>query len=159
MAPEGARNEYDVIVVGAGFGGPVAAKKCAEAGLRTLMLERGGRAGEKVISGLTIPFYGFLFSPEFIRDGNPPIERPVDGIINYIIKDIDTGDIDIEDSLRLPKPLSPVIAFGYNAYCQPFCEWEAERAVESGAELRTSTVAVNVLRENGCVRGDRKSVV
>src|SRR5450756_2317410 len=54
MAPEGARNEYDVIVVGAGFGGPVAAKKCAEAGLRTLMLERGGRAGEKVISGLTI---------------------------------------------------------------------------------------------------------
>jgi flavin-dependent dehydrogenase len=153
MAPEGARNEYDVIVVGAGFGGPVAAKKCAEAGLRTLMLERGGRAGEKVISGLTIPFYGFLFGPEFIRDGNPPIERPVDGIINYIIKDIDTGDIDIEDSLRIPKPLSPVIAFGYNAYCQPFCEWEAERAVESGAELRTSTVAVNVLRENGCVRG------
>src|SRR5450756_2588696 len=153
MAPEGARNEYDVIVVGAGFGGPVAAKKCAEAGLRTLMLERGGRAGEKVISGLTIPFYGFLFGPEFIRDGNPPIGRPVDGIINYIIKDIDTGDIDIEDSLRLPKPLSPVIAFGYNAYCQPFCEWEAERAIESGAELRTSTVAVNVLRENGCVRG------
>ncbi len=146
-------DEYDVIVVGAGFGGPVAAKKCAEAGLRTLMLERGARVGEKVISGLTIPFYGFLFGPAFIRDGNPPIERPADGIINYIVKDIATGDIEIDDTLKIPKPLSPVLAFGYNAYCQPFCEWEADRAVESGVELRTSTVAVDVIREDGFITG------
>ena len=56
--------EYDVVIVGAGFGGPVAAKKCADAGLKTLMLERAEKAGDKVISGLTIPFYGFLFGPE-----------------------------------------------------------------------------------------------
>ena len=43
--------EYDVVVVGAGFGGPVAAKKCAEAGLKTLMLERGDKVGEKVKIG------------------------------------------------------------------------------------------------------------
>jgi flavin-dependent dehydrogenase len=145
--------DYDVIVVGAGFGGPVAAKRCAEAGLRTLMLERGERVGEKVISGLTIPFYGFLFGPAFIRDGNPPVERPVDGIINYIIKDIETGDIDIEDSLKVPKPLSPVLAFGYNAYCQPFCQWEADKAVASGVELKTSTVAIDVMQEDGRVCG------
>jgi flavin-dependent dehydrogenase len=145
--------EYDVIVVGAGFGGPVAAKLCAEAGLRTLMLERGERVGEKVISGLTIPFYGFLFGPQFIRDGNPPIERPADGIINYIVKDIESGDIDIEDSLRIPKPLSPVLAFGYNAYCQPFCEWEANRAVEAGVRLMTSTTVVSLLMEYGRVAG------
>lgn len=147
--------EYDVVIVGAGFGGPVAAKKCAEAGLRTLMLERSEKVGEKVISGLTIPFYGFLFGPAFIRDGNPPIERPVDGIINYIITDIDAGDITIEDSLRIPKPLSPVISFGYNAYCQPFCQWEAEQAVAAGAELRTSTTVVDVLREDGRIAGVR----
>ncbi|MFX1588190.1 MAG: FAD-dependent oxidoreductase [Promethearchaeota archaeon] len=52
--------EFDVIVVGAGFGGPVAAKMCTEAGLKTLMVERSENVGEKVISGLTIPFYGFL---------------------------------------------------------------------------------------------------
>lgn len=147
--------DYDVVVVGAGFGGPVAAKKCAEAGFRTLMLERSEKVGEKVISGLTIPFYGFLFGPAFIRDGNPPIERPVDGIINYIIKDIDTGDIDIDDSLRIPKPLSPVVSFGYNAYCQPFCQWEAEKAMEAGAELRTAVTVVDVLREEGRVAGVR----
>jgi flavin-dependent dehydrogenase len=146
-------DEYDVVVVGAGFGGPVAAKKCADAGLKTLMLERAERAGEKVISGLTIPFYGFLFGPEFIRDGNPPIERPVDGIINYIIKDIETGDIDIDDSLKIPKPLAPVLAFGYNAYCQPFCEWEAKKAVESGAKFRTTTGVTGVIKEDGRIKG------
>ncbi len=147
--------EYDVVIVGAGFGGPAAARKCAQAGFRTLMLERSEKVGEKVISGLTIPFYGFLFGPAFIRDGNPPIERPVDGIINYIIKDIDAEDIDVDDSLRIPKPLSPVISFGYNAYCQPFCQWEAEKAMEAGAELRTSVTVVDVLREDGRVAGVR----
>jgi flavin-dependent dehydrogenase len=145
--------DYDVVVVGAGFGGPVAARRCACAGLRTVMLERGERVGEKVISGLTIPFYGFLFGPAFIRDGNPPVERPADGIINYIICDMESGDIEIDDSLRVPAPLSPVFAFGYNAYCLPFCRWLADRAVEAGAELRTATVAVDVIREDGAVRG------
>ena len=144
---------FDVIVVGAGFGGPVAAKKCAEAGLKTLMLERSKDIGDKVISGLTIPFYGFLFGPDFILDGNPPIERPSDGIINYIIKDIDKADIEIDDSLRVPKPLSPIFAFGYNAYCKPFCEWEVKRAMEAGVVLKKSTTAVDVIKEDKHVKG------
>jgi len=146
------QKEYDVVVIGAGFGGPVAAKKCADAGLKTLMLERSENPGEKVISGLTIPVYGFLFGPAFIRDGNPPIERPVDGIRNYVIYDIKTGDIEIVE-LRIPGPLSPIIAFGYNAYCKPFCAWEAEQAVRSGAELRTCTTATDVIREDGRIKG------
>lgn len=149
----GKEAEYDVIIVGAGFGGPVAAKRCADAGLRTLVIERSENVGEKVISGLTIPFHGFLFGPDFIRDGNPPIERPVDGIINYIIKDIEKEDIDIDDTLKVPKPFSPVFAFGYNAYCKPFCEWEMQKALEAGAEIRTSTTVVDVLREDDGVAG------
>ncbi|MCK4763181.1 MAG: NAD(P)/FAD-dependent oxidoreductase [Candidatus Aminicenantes bacterium] len=145
--------EYDVIVIGSGFGGPAAAKKCAAAGLKTLMIERAENPGEKIVSGLTIPFHGFLFGPDFIRDGNPPIERPQDGVINYIIKDIDKGDIDIDDSLMMPKPLSPIFVFGYNAYCKPFCEWEARQAVESGVELLTSTTVIDLIKEEGCVKG------
>ena len=144
---------YDVIVIGSGFAGPVAARKCAENGLKTLMIERSEKVGEKVISGLTIPIYGFLFGPTFIRDGNPPVERPVDGIINYIIKDIDSGDIEVDDTLMIPKPLSPIVAFGYNAYCMPFCEWEARKAVEAGAELVTSTTVTDVIVEDGAVKG------
>ncbi len=145
--------EFDVIVVGAGFGGPVAAKICAEAGLKTLLIERAEKPGEKVISGLTIPFYGFLFGPRFIRDGNPPIERPADGIINYIIKDIKTSDIEIDDSLKVPPPFSPIVAFGYNTYCQPFCEWEADQAVKSGVKLLTSTTVVKLIIKNDYIKG------
>ena len=146
------QQEYDVIVIGAGFGGPVAAKKCAEAGLKTLMLERSENPGEKVVSGLTIPIYGFLFGPPFIRDGNPPIERPVDGIRNYVIYNIKAEDIEIVE-MRIPRPLSPIIAFGYNAYCKPFCTWEAEQAVNGGTELRTCTTAIDVIKEDGHIKG------
>jgi len=145
--------EFDVIVVGAGFGGPVASKICSEAGLKTLLIERAEKPGEKVISGLTIPFYGFLFGPRFIREGNPPIERPADGIINYIIKDIKTSDIEVDDSLKVPPPFSPIVAFGYNAYCQPFCEWEADQAVKSGVNLLTSTTVVKLIIKNDYIKG------
>jgi flavin-dependent dehydrogenase len=145
--------EFDVVVVGAGFGGPVAALICAEAGLKTLIIERSENVGDKVISGLTIPFYGFLFGPDFIRDGNPPIERPSDGIINYIIKDIEKGDIEIDDSLRVPKPFSPIIAFGYNTYCKPFCEWEVRKAIDAGVILKKSTTVIDVIKEDGSIKG------
>jgi electron transfer flavoprotein-quinone oxidoreductase len=138
---------YDVVVIGAGFGGPVAARKCAEAGLKTLMLERAVVPGEKVVSGLVIPVYGFLFGPAFIRNGNPPIERPICSVVNNLVKNGETYYTD--RSLRVPKP----VALGYAAYCKPFCTWLADRAVEAGAELRTSVTARDVIRENGKVRG------
>lgn len=153
--------EYDVVVIGAGFGGPVAAKKCADAGLKTLMLERSENPGEKVISGLTIPIYGFLFGPAFIRDGNPPVERPVDGIKNYVIYGMKPADIEIVE-MRIPRPLSPILAFGYNAYCKPFCTWEAEQAVKAGAELRTSTTVIDFIKEDGRIKGiitDRGEII
>ena len=144
---------YDVIVIGAGFAGPVAAKLCADAGLKTLLIERSENIGDKIVSGLTIPFYGFLFGPKFIRDGNPPFERPADGIINYVIKNIDENDIDIDDTLKIPKPLSPIIAFGYNTYCKPFCQWEVNKALEAGVELKTSTTVIDIIKENEKIIG------
>ncbi|MEW5736696.1 MAG: NAD(P)/FAD-dependent oxidoreductase [Thermodesulfobacteriota bacterium] len=146
-------SSYDVIVIGAGFGGPVAARLCARAGLSVLLLERGAEVGDKIISGLTIPFYGFVFGPDFIRDGNPPVERPVDGIINYIITDIEKGEMEIEDSLRIPAPFSPVLAFGYNAYCKDFCQWLARKAVEAGVTLRTGFAVSELLPEKGRIAG------
>jgi len=145
--------KYDVVVVGGGFGGAAAAQKCASAGLKTLIIERSQHVGDKIISGLTIPFHGFLFGPDFIRDGNPPIERPVDGIVNYIITDIDKEEIYIDDTMKVPWPFSPVFALGYNAYCKAFCEWEMEQAIKAGAELRTSLTVTDLIRENGCVSG------
>jgi electron transfer flavoprotein-quinone oxidoreductase len=139
--------DYDVIVVGAGFGGPVAAHGCASAGLDTLMLEKSVVPGDKVISGLIIPFYGFLFAPPFIRDGNPPLQRPIRKVVNNFVRN---GEIYATDkSLWLPPPL----CLTYSAYCMPMCVWLADRAVEAGAELRTRTTVVDLIMEDGKVVG------
>jgi flavin-dependent dehydrogenase len=142
---------YDVIVVGSGFGGPVAAKACADAGFSTLVVERAATPGQKVISSCTIPFYGFLFGPDWIRNGDPPIERPVSGIRNFFIKNGSTYKA--SNSFRVPWPLWPHLAIGYTVYCRPFCTWLADRAVESGVELRTSVTAVDLIKEGKAVRG------
>ena len=76
----------------------------------------------------------------------------MDGIRNYVIYDIKAQDIEIVE-LRIPGPLSPIFAFGYNAYCKPFCIWEAEQAVKAGAELRTCTTVTDVIKEDGHIKG------
>jgi flavin-dependent dehydrogenase len=45
-------NTFDVIVVGAGPGGSIAAKKCAQSGLNTLLLDKRRLPREKVCSGM-----------------------------------------------------------------------------------------------------------
>jgi len=135
---------YDVIVVGAGFGGPVAAKKCADAGLRTLIVERARRPGEKVISGTYIGTDAFLLGPSWIREGNPPLERASYGVKLNFIK---SGEIYISLKVSFPYPVA------YGAYCRPVCTWLAEQAVKAGAELKTSTTAVDVIKERGYIKG------
>ncbi len=133
--------KYDVIVVGAGFGGPVAAKKCAEAGLNTLIVERAQRPGEKVVSGT---YAGLLGAPAWIREGNPPLERAAYGWKYHFIKG---GEIYLSIKVSFP------IQIAYGMYCRPLCTWLAEQAVKAGAELRTSTTAVDVIKEGDYIKG------
>ena len=53
--------KYDLIVVGGGPGGSVAAKTAAESGLKTIFFERGTVPGEKNVSGTGL-------SPKCFRD-------------------------------------------------------------------------------------------
>ncbi|MDR3553859.1 MAG: NAD(P)/FAD-dependent oxidoreductase [Syntrophobacteraceae bacterium] len=48
---------FDVVVVGAGPGGCVAAKKCGKAGLRTLLLEKKKLPRDKVCSGMIMGYW------------------------------------------------------------------------------------------------------
>jgi len=57
---------YDVIVAGGGPGGSVAAKKCAQGGLRTLLLERKKLPRDKVCSGMVMgPWANDIIQQEF----------------------------------------------------------------------------------------------
>jgi flavin-dependent dehydrogenase len=67
---------YDVIVVGGGPGGSVAAKKCAQSGLKTLLLERKKLPRDKVCSGMVMgPWAKDIIQQEF---GSIPLEILVD---------------------------------------------------------------------------------
>ena len=53
--------EYDVVIVGAGIGGAVAAWECASRGLKTLILESKAIPREKSCSGVQFPgFFGWM---------------------------------------------------------------------------------------------------
>ncbi len=60
--------DADVIVIGSGFGGSVCALRAAEAGLRTLVLERGPRVDADLLEGI-----GSGRAPLFHRRGTPGI--------------------------------------------------------------------------------------
>jgi len=57
---------WDVIVVGAGPAGSVAAKRCAEGGLKTMLLEKGRLPRDKVCDGMVMgPLAHTLIKQEF----------------------------------------------------------------------------------------------
>ena len=57
---------YDVIVVGGGPGGSIAAKRCAQGGLKTLLLERKKLPRDKVCSGMVMgPWANDIIRQEF----------------------------------------------------------------------------------------------
>jgi flavin-dependent dehydrogenase len=67
---------YDVIVVGGGPGGSVAAKKCTQSGFKTLLLERKRLPRDKVCSGMVMgPWAQDIIQQEF---GEIPKEVLVD---------------------------------------------------------------------------------
>lgn len=64
---------WDVVVVGAGPGGSIAAKRCVEAGFPTLLLERRALPRDKVCSGMIMG----PWACEIIRDHFGPIPEDV----------------------------------------------------------------------------------
>ncbi|MBA4395318.1 MAG: NAD(P)/FAD-dependent oxidoreductase, partial [Desulfobacca sp.] len=57
---------WDVVIVGAGPGGAVAAKRCLEAGFSTLLLEKRALPRDKVCSGMIMgPWAGEIVAAQF----------------------------------------------------------------------------------------------
>lgn len=146
---------YDVIVVGAGPGGSLAAKTACELGLRTVLFERGRKPGDKSSSGCGL-------APRIFRDFDFVKEMDIPRLkIRYQSLHMHDEDLDERFMMRWsPSDLGEYPEaqefFQVDVYRRDFDRFLAGLATEAGAELRTATLVVDVLKD---ARGQITGVV
>jgi len=129
--------EYDVIVVGAGPGGSATAKKCAESGLKVLLLEKRQEIG----------------APKRCAEGLSKATKDLFGEMppGCVAQDIDGGII------YAPSGKSVSIEYGKDGGSvverKIFDKWLAAQASRAGAHVRAKTEVTDILKENGFVTG------
>ena len=134
--------DFDVIVVGAGVAGCVAAYQLAKQGRSVVLIERGEAPGSKNLSGGVLYCRGMQqVFPDFLQEA--PVERRITrNYINFLNADSSVG-IDYKDS-RLVEPVNAVTVL--RARLDP---WLAEKCEEAGVFLMPSVRVDRVLTENG----------
>jgi electron transfer flavoprotein-quinone oxidoreductase len=139
---------YDVIVVGAGPAGSMAALRMARAGLNVCLLERGRYPGAKNMFG------GLLHNTPVLNEMLPsfrekaPLERHVyKKVLTFITPDSSVSlTFENEDFDRPPYN-------GYTVFRPVFDNWLANQAVEAGATLLCECTVDNIVRKNGQIAG------
>ncbi len=131
-------DRYDVVVVGAGPGGSVAARECARAGLSTLLLERRREMGSPLACAEAVRRAGF----DALTQVDPAwISSPIDG-----------GRLITPDAteVRMPRP-----AVGMVLERPVFERHLASEAAAAGAEVLVAAPVVDIVRERDSALGER----
>ncbi|WP_457557863.1 NAD(P)/FAD-dependent oxidoreductase [Candidatus Harpocratesius sp.] len=135
--------DYDVIIVGAGCAGPAAAKKSAELGLKTLLVEKSLDPGAKNVSGTCLNMAA-LGDADLHYIMKCPIEREIHSMRTYhISKDRTT--------VFTEMPKEGVLLLSIRR--DEFDKWHTEQARQAGAEIRLGTAVVDIIQENDTVKG------
>ena len=148
------REHYEAVVVGCGPGGAAAAARLADAGIETLVLERGVEAGSKNVSG------GLIYAEEsapYTIDGLFPdfreaaTERP---ITEYTIHNVAGSKVKSFDLTRLHEHdtewSDAVLRRRMDSW---LAERVHERTRETGGGLLTDVRVNGLLREDGEIIG------
>jgi flavin-dependent dehydrogenase len=135
---------YDVIVIGAGPGGSVAAKQCAERGLRALLLEKKKLPREKVCTGMVMgPWARTIIEAEF---GTIPDE--------VLVKPYRLSGHAIRVRGALPQVVACVTPITWR---EDLDMWMVSRAKEKGVEVWDEVKVITLSEdEAGCAIGARR---
>src|SRR4249920_3370459 len=145
---EPAEPDFEVIVIGAGVAGCVAAYQLARQGRSVLLIERGEAPGSKNLSGGVLYCRGIeQVFPGFAAEA--PVERRITrNYINFINADSSVA-IDYQDA-RLADPVNAVTVL--RAKLDP---WLAGKCEQAGALIMPGVRVDQVLTEGGRVAGVR----
>ncbi|MCX9081065.1 MAG: NAD(P)/FAD-dependent oxidoreductase [Candidatus Methanoperedens sp.] len=134
------KSRYDVIVVGAGPGGSITAKTCAEAGLEVLLIEKRQEIGDPVrcAEGL----------------GKEGLIRHIQPDKRWIAAEVKGSKILAPDGteIKMSEEASSGKA-GYNLDRKVFDRALAQKAAMAGSEVMVKTRATGLLRKNGHISG------
>jgi len=139
---------FDVIIVGAGPAGSLAALKLAHAGLNVCMLERGKYPGAKNIFG------GLLHNTPVLNEMLPdfweraPLERHVYTKVLAFMTPQSTVSLTFENETFDNPPFN-----GYTILRPVFDRWLAGEAVKAGALLLCDCTAEDLIRKDGRIVG------
>ena len=139
---------FDVIVVGAGPAGSMAALKVARAGLNVCLLERGQRPGAKNMFG------GLLHNTPVLNKMLPsfweraPLERHVYKKVLAFMTPESAVSLTFENENFEQPPYN-----GYTVFRPVFDSWLANEAVKAGATLLCDCTAENLIMKDGQVAG------
>ncbi len=137
------QEKYDVIVVGAGCAGPAAARKAAQLGLKTLLLEKALVPGEKNVSGTCLNGAA-LIDPDLHYLLSGPVEREIRSMRTYHITPERT-------TVFHEIPSEGILLLSIRR--DHFDSWHTEQARRAGSEVRLGTSVVDILTEGGFVQG------
>jgi electron transfer flavoprotein-quinone oxidoreductase len=139
---------FDVIIVGAGPAGSLAALKLARAGFNVCLLERGKYPGAKNMFG------GLLHNTPVLNDLLPdfleraPLERHVYKKVLAFLTPASSVSLAFENDNFDAPPYN-----GYTVFRPAFDSWLAGEAVKAGALLLCDCTAEDLIRKDGRVAG------
>ena len=142
--------DFDIIVVGSGCAGAVAAYVAASTGKSVLVVERGNYAGAKNMTGGRIYSHSLKeVFPNFEEEA--PLERKITHERMAVMDPVSSVTIDFTS-----PELAREGADSYSVLRGPFDQWLAEKAEEAGAEYICGIAVEELLKdESGKVVGIR----
>ena len=145
-----AEADFDIIVVGSGCAGGVAAYVAASAGKSVLVVERGNFAGAKNMTGGRIYSHSLKqVFPDF--ESEAPVERKITHERIAMMDPSSQMTVDFTSS-----ELGEEGKDSYSVLRGPFDQWLAEKAEEAGAEYICGIAVEELIKdESGRVTGVR----
>jgi electron transfer flavoprotein-quinone oxidoreductase len=135
---------YDVVVVGAGCAGPAAARKAAQLGLRTLLVEKSPIPGSKNVSGTCLNTAALSDADlHYLLEG--PVERLIRSMRTYQV----TPD---RTTVFHEIPAKGILLLSIRR--DHFDAWHTEQARAAGAEVKLGLAVTDIITDGGgAVRG------